>query len=153
MMKVCPPGQMTGKEAERHVEALGAAPSFADAHLVTQPVQPVTGKGGWVVMFQDVAGGSLRTMRPLSTMRGDLPRDIATIVRSILSEWNPTAKTTKKARPVLSGAPRDEARGGWPFGPVHTADRVHTVHRRCLTTVGAYQYRARRSQRRGVGAF
>jgi hypothetical protein len=98
LMKVCPPGRMTGKEAERHAEALVAAPNFAD-HLVTQPVPPVTGKGGWVVMFQDVAGGSLRTIRPLSTMRSDLPKTTATIVRSILSDWNPTARTTKQ-KPV-----------------------------------------------------
>ncbi|MGH3430390.1 MAG: hypothetical protein ACRDQZ_22950, partial [Mycobacteriales bacterium] len=99
-MKICPPGRRTGKEAERHAQALADNPSFAAAHLVTQPVPPVIGKRGWVIMFLDVAGGSLRTTIPLSTMReGDLPRGIAVIVRSILSEWNPTPKTAKK-KPV-----------------------------------------------------
>lgn len=98
LMKVCPPGRITGKEAERHAEAIAAAPDFAAAHLVTLPVPPVIGKGGWTIMFQEVAGGSLRTIRPLSTMRGgDLPHTTATIVQSVLSEWNPAAKTLRQA--------------------------------------------------------
>ncbi|MFI2187909.1 tetratricopeptide repeat protein [Streptomyces sioyaensis] len=94
IMKVCPPGKATGKEAQRHAEALEASPGFAALHLVTQPVPPIRGSRGWSILFQEVAGGSLRAIRPLSTIQGvDLSQMIATVVRSVLVDWNPTPRT------------------------------------------------------------
>ena len=70
VMKVCPPGQTTGGEPTRHERALkDAPPKFAERHLVRQPVQPVKAKGGWSVMFQEIAGGSMRGVRALSALR------------------------------------------------------------------------------------
>ncbi|MGW0979580.1 hypothetical protein ACWD33_01890 [Streptomyces xiamenensis] len=99
IMKICPPGKVTGKEAQRHAEALKMSPEFAAAHLVTQPVEPIRGSRGWSVMFQEVAGGSLRTIRPLSSIQGvDLSQVTATVVSSVLSDWNPAPRT----RPVAA---------------------------------------------------
>jgi hypothetical protein len=71
IMKVCPPGQTTGKEPTRHQKALDEAPEeFAAHHLVRQPIAPVKArKGGWAVMFQEIAGGSMRNVRALSALR------------------------------------------------------------------------------------
>ncbi|MER7444912.1 hypothetical protein [Micromonospora avicenniae] len=100
MMKVCPPGRATGKEADRHADALKDVPQFAANHLVAQPVPAVRGQRGWSIMFQEVAGGSMRTIRPLSTMRGNsLSQAVATIVGSILTEWN-AAPGTNRQNPV-----------------------------------------------------
>ncbi|WP_405699644.1 hypothetical protein OG209_14435 [Streptomyces sp. NBC_01383] len=94
IMKICPPGKVTGKEVRRHSEALEASPSFAAAHLVTQPIPAISGKGGWAIMFQEVAGGSLRSIRPLSAIQGDdLSRVIATVGRSVLADWNPAPRS------------------------------------------------------------
>lgn len=94
IMKICPPGKVTGKEAQRHAEALEASPAFADTHLVTQPVEPIRGSRGWSIMFQEVAGGSLRAIRPLSAIQGvGLAQVTATVVRSVLSDWNPIPRT------------------------------------------------------------
>ncbi|MFE1882462.1 hypothetical protein [Streptomyces diastatochromogenes] len=90
VMKVCPPGP-TGGEPGRHDSALREAPAgFADRHLVKQPVEPLSVRGGWKVMFQEVAGGSIRTVRPLSAQRGrELPELAGTVARSVLADWNP----------------------------------------------------------------
>ncbi|MCX5145661.1 hypothetical protein OHB36_02520 [Streptomyces sp. NBC_00320] len=96
IMKICPPGKVTGKEAQRHSEALDASPEFAAAHLVTQPIPAISGKGGWSIMFQEVAGGSLRSIRPLSAIQGDdLSCAIATVIGSVLSDWNPAPKSER----------------------------------------------------------
>lgn len=92
LLKFCPPGRLTGKEASRHAEALADAPPFAAAHLVEQPHPAVVAKGGWSAMFQAVAGGTLRDVRPVSTLRGqELPTVLETVVRSVLEEWNADA--------------------------------------------------------------
>ncbi|WP_415937960.1 hypothetical protein [Streptomyces sp. 039-1] len=93
VMKVCPPGTTTGREPGRHAKALEEAPEgFAERHLVRQPVEPVSVPGGIKVMFQEIAGGSIRDVRPLSaTLRGrELPELVGEVARSILSDWNPT---------------------------------------------------------------
>ncbi|MGA5817218.1 hypothetical protein ACPC54_05060 [Kitasatospora sp. NPDC094028] len=92
VMKVCPPGATTGREPGRHADALKDAPEgFADRHLVKQPVEPVSVPGGTKVMFQEIAGGSIRDVRPLSaTLRGrELPEIVSVVARSILNDWNP----------------------------------------------------------------
>jgi hypothetical protein len=93
VMKVCPPGAATGREPGQHTKALEDAPEgFADRHLVGQPVEPVSVPGGTKVMFQEIAGGSFRDVRPLSaTQRGrELPAIVGVVAHSILSDWNPT---------------------------------------------------------------
>ncbi|WP_353943690.1 hypothetical protein ABII15_19955 [Streptomyces sp. HUAS MG91] len=92
VMKVCPQGAAGGREPGQHTKALEDAPEgFAEHHLVRQPVEPVSVQGGIKVMFQEIAGGSFRDVRPLSaTLRGrELPDIVSVVARSILSEWNP----------------------------------------------------------------
>jgi hypothetical protein len=90
IMKVCPPGQLTGREPARSAAAFTDAPDhFASRHLVAQTMEPLKAKGGWGIMFQELAGGSMRSVRALSTQRGrNLPALAASIVRSILDDWN-----------------------------------------------------------------
>jgi hypothetical protein len=102
VMKVCPPGQATGREPRLHLAALENAPKeFAERHLVKQPIDPIPVRGGWWIMFQEVAGGSTRSVRALSTLHGrrQLPDLAASIVSSILTDWNP-APDVKSTRPV-----------------------------------------------------
>ena len=98
VMKVCPPGQTTGREPARHEQALkDAPPKFAERHLVRQPVQPVKAKGGWSVMFQEIAGGSMRGVRALSALRDrQLPGLAAAVVSSVLADWNPAPSIVSK---------------------------------------------------------
>jgi tetratricopeptide (TPR) repeat protein len=98
VMKVCPPGQTTGKEPTRHLQALKDAPQkFAARHLVRQPIAPVKASRGWWVMFQEIAGGSTRSVRALSALRGrQLPALAATIVSSVLADWNPAPDVVSK---------------------------------------------------------
>ncbi len=98
VMKVCPPGQTTGKEPTRHQQALkDAPPKFAARHLVRQPIAPVKASRGWWVMFQEIAGGSMRSVRALSALRGrQLPALAATVVSSVLADWNPAPDVVSK---------------------------------------------------------
>ncbi|WUC43332.1 hypothetical protein OG692_16205 [Streptomyces cellulosae] len=102
VMKVCPPGTTTGREPGRHADALEDAPEgFADQHLVRQPVEPVSVPGGAKVMFQEIAGGNIRDVRPLSaTLRGrELPELVGVVARSILSDWNPIPTEIRRMTP------------------------------------------------------
>jgi hypothetical protein len=96
VLKICPPGQTTGREPALHAAALSEAPpDFAARHLVGQPMQPIKARGGWWIMFQQLAGGSMRALRALSTQRGrNLPRLVASIVSSVLDEWNSNPQAT-----------------------------------------------------------
>ena len=98
VMKVCPPGQTTGKEPTRHQQALKDAPQkFAARHLVRQPIAPVKASRGWSVMFQEIAGGSMRSVRALSALRGrQMPALAATVVSSVLADWNPAPDVVNK---------------------------------------------------------
>jgi hypothetical protein len=98
VMKVCPPGQTTGREPTRHQQALNDGPQiFAERHLVRQPIAPVKASRGWSVMFQEIAGGSMRSVRALSALRGrQLPALAATIVSSVLADWNPAPDVVNK---------------------------------------------------------
>lgn len=98
VMKVCPPGQTTGREPKRHQQALENAPQkFAARHLIRQPIEPVKASRGWWVMFQEIAGGSMRSVRALSALRGrQMPTLAATIVSSVLADWNPAPEVVSK---------------------------------------------------------
>lgn len=98
VMKVCPSGQTTGKEPKRHQQALEEAPQeFAARHLVRQFLEPVKAGRGGSVMFQEIAGGSMRTVRALSALRGrQLPDLAAKIVSSVLADWNPSPEVASK---------------------------------------------------------
>ncbi|MFI6576373.1 hypothetical protein ACIBFB_11260 [Nocardiopsis sp. NPDC050513] len=100
VMKVCPPGALSGGEPTRHNKALDDTPEFAERHLVKQPVGPVNVPGGGKVMFQEVAGGSIRNVRPLSTHRGrELPECVGLVAGSVLGEWNPAPADFRRMTP------------------------------------------------------
>ena len=97
IMKVCPAGPATGREPDRHKAALDDAPEFAGRHLVRQPVGPVIVPGGTKVMFQEIAGGSLRDVRPLSVVRGrSVPGVVRAVTQSVLDDWNPQPSVIKR---------------------------------------------------------
>ncbi|MDX3753144.1 hypothetical protein [Streptomyces sp. AK08-02] len=91
VLKVIPAGA-PGREASAHAAALDAVDTFSKAHLVGQPYPPADLPGGKTVMFQEVAGGSLRDVAPA----GSLPRQeqnqvVEAVVRGLLAEWNEAA--------------------------------------------------------------
>ncbi|GAA0320263.1 hypothetical protein ACKI1I_21675 [Streptomyces turgidiscabies] len=98
VVKVIPAGA-SGGEASVHADALEAVPEFSKLHLVGQPYPPIGLPSGRTVMFQEVAGGSLRDVTPA----GSLPRHeqnqvVEAVVRGLLAEWNEAA--LKNAVPV-----------------------------------------------------
>ncbi|MGH3906117.1 MAG: tetratricopeptide repeat protein [Pseudonocardiaceae bacterium] len=86
--KLCPPNPHI-REGAKHREALRVSPkAFAERHLVDQPYDPVRCSDGWVIIFQDIAGGSLRRCELLSELpRPALSKACATIRKSLLNEW------------------------------------------------------------------
>ncbi|MFB4305049.1 hypothetical protein ACA511_02950 [Actinomadura sp. GTD37] len=142
VMKVCPPGQTTSKEPVRHQQALEDAPqAFAARHLVQQPIAPVkTSKGGWWVMFQEIAGGSMRNVRGLSTLRGrQLPTLAASVASSVLAEWNPAPDIVNKTPAdflaehldgrLTAGGPFDDLLRELTYAPASEGtDHPHWVH-------------------------
>jgi len=95
ILKVCPPERHTAHEPKLHIQALSGPSTFVERHLVTQPYEPFECDGKWRILFQEIAGDSLRAFRPLSTVLNDeaLPRLVIKVTRSLLREWNahPTA--------------------------------------------------------------
>jgi len=96
IMKACPPERLTSREPRLHTEALAVSPaSFSSNHLVDQPFDTIESADKWRVLFQSIAGDSLRSMRPLESVLHDdcLPELVSIIVSSLLHEWNPTYET------------------------------------------------------------
>lgn len=92
ILKACPPERLTSREPRLHAQALARSPgAFAERHLVQQPFETIESTDKWRLLFQSIAGDSLRRIRPLLSVLDDdrLPRLAATICRSLLREWNP----------------------------------------------------------------
>lgn len=93
ILKLCPPDPYLAREPKRHLEALERSPAaFATSHLVRQPLAPVQlSESKWWLLFQEVAGGSLVDVRPLSAFWDNeaLPRVVANLVSGLLADWNP----------------------------------------------------------------
>ena len=106
MLKVVPPGDEDGREPGRHAQALISSPAqFAQDHLVDQPWEPIQLEGNGWIMFQEIAGRSLRSVRSLDkVLRADadavfpLASTSETIVNCVLGQWNPQG-------PVIAPAP------------------------------------------------
>lgn len=93
IVKLCPPADGAPREPLSHRAALREAPrEFREAHLVTQPFDPLFLESDWWVMFQDVAGGSLRRMRPIAALVDSeaLPTVAEVVITALLEGWNPT---------------------------------------------------------------
>ncbi|MER5755009.1 hypothetical protein [Streptomyces sp. NPDC002088] len=89
ILKVLPEGPHR-TEPGRHTRALRASPGqFAEDHLVEQAFAPFPLKGGGALMFQSVAGDTLRAAVPLGALRGpEFTWTCAHVVRGLLTEWN-----------------------------------------------------------------
>lgn len=101
VLKATPGGRDTTAEPRRHREALAeSSPEFRAAHLVEQPWAAIPVPGGGWIMFQEIASGSLGDIQPLSAILADPMRTddtaaaCATVVRSLLADWNPAVTTT-----------------------------------------------------------
>ncbi|MGX5716630.1 P-loop NTPase [Arthrobacter sp. MAHUQ-56] len=80
-------------EPEAHEKAIEASPDrFADRYLVTQAHDPVFLPEGWFVMFQEIAGGGITELIPLSQHSGKatLRSFMLKVSDTVLSSWNPS---------------------------------------------------------------
>jgi hypothetical protein len=69
VIKACPPAFLTSREPRLHTDALADAPvSFREEHLVQQPFETIEATDKWRVLFQEIAGDSLRSVRPMATV-------------------------------------------------------------------------------------
>jgi hypothetical protein len=120
VVKVCPQG-VYAREAAAHREALAdAPPRFRRRHLVDQVFDPYPVGDGGYLMFQDIAGGRLDNVRPLSELPyADLAVTCKTIVAKILAEWN--ERIFRVGRMSLPDFLRLELRGA--LGPGATAHK------------------------------
>jgi len=120
VLKVCPPAPHTAREPERHAQALASGPAaFAEQHLVGQPHAPHRLEDGTSILFQEIAGGSLKGYRPLSALENNslLPDVAAAIVGSLLEEWNPAPAVERM--PARACVTRQLERRAAPDGPLH----------------------------------
>lgn len=104
ILKACPPDRLTSREPRLHSEALSESPpTFVEHHLVQQPFDTVESSNKWRVLFQTVAGDSLRAVRPLDGVIDDdrLPELLKTVAASLLWEWNPDFQTHRFTPPEL----------------------------------------------------
>jgi tetratricopeptide (TPR) repeat protein len=91
IIKFCPPDRLTAREPRLLAEALAKSPAgFRQEHLVEMPFGPIQSEDNWRILFQSIAGQSLRNIRPLeSVMRDDrLPGIVETIASALLLSWN-----------------------------------------------------------------
>ena len=88
IVKVVPDGA-PGREADALTEALDAVPEFSRGHLAGHAFPPLRLEDGRTVMFQEIAGDSLRdTIPPGSLDREETDRVAEQVVRGLLAEWN-----------------------------------------------------------------
>ncbi|MBQ1065231.1 hypothetical protein [Micromonospora sp. D75] len=98
VLKACPPERTTSREPRLHTQALAdSPPEFAERHLVQQPFETVESNTKWRVLFQAVAGDSLRRVAPLSSIIRDsrLADMTGHIVSRLLKGWNPAPEVRK----------------------------------------------------------
>jgi hypothetical protein len=108
ILKLCPPDRTTAREPRRHKEALEKSPAaFAADHLVRQPIEPVQLKpSNWWLLFQEIAGGSFRQVRPLFALvdNVELPQAVVQVVESLLNDWNPEKDLRRMSVPEFFAA-------------------------------------------------
>ena len=117
VLKVIPAGA-PGREASAHADALEAVPEFSKLHLVGQPYPPLVLPDGRTVMFQEVAGGSLRDVTPAGSLsREEQNQVVEAVVRGLLAEWNEAAlKNAVPAQVTVSDFLRRELGDVWTGG-------------------------------------
>jgi hypothetical protein len=98
IIKACPPDRLTAREPRLHAEALAASPpAFVQEHLVKQPFETIESDDKWRILFQSIAGDSLRRVRPFAGVLHDdrLPNLAGTVAQSLLVDWNATFVTMR----------------------------------------------------------
>ena len=104
IIKACPPDRLTAREPRLHAQALAESPpDFANQHLVKQPFDTIESSDKWRLLFQSIAGDSLRQIKPLASVLHDdrLPRMAGIIAGSLLADWNATFETQRVEPQVL----------------------------------------------------
>lgn len=107
ILKICPPDRTTAREPRRHREALEKSPAeFTADHLVRQPIEPVQLLSHWWLLFQEIAGGSLRRVHPLFALVDNvkLPDIASRIVQALLNKWNPSRDLQRMSLPEFFAA-------------------------------------------------
>ncbi|MEV7081947.1 hypothetical protein AB0N88_25980 [Streptomyces sp. NPDC093516] len=100
VVKVVPDGA-PGREAEALADALAAVPEFSRRHLSGQAFAPLYLADGRSVLFQEIAGGSLRDAVPAGSLGGkDMTGVIEHVVSGLLTEWNGPALRQAVPEPV-----------------------------------------------------
>jgi Tetratricopeptide repeat len=111
LIKYCPPDDDLLREPGRHAKARALSPSvFFETHMVRQEWDAVPlPDDGWI-MFQRIAGGSLRGYAPLDRIVGDhggwdgpVARLCERAVTCVLEEWNSSDLTLPEARVDVPG--------------------------------------------------
>lgn len=104
IIKACPPDRLTAREPRLHTQALAESPpDFVSQHLVSQPFETIESSDKWRLLFQSIAGDSLRQIKPLAGVLHDdrLPRLVGIITKSLLVDWNVTFDTQHVEPQVL----------------------------------------------------
>lgn len=87
-----------GDESAVHDRAVRSSPTeFVEKHLVMQALDPLELEGDWLVMFQDIAGGGIGELVPLSSYSGrsELRTMMPEISRSVVFDWNPAPRVER----------------------------------------------------------
>jgi tetratricopeptide (TPR) repeat protein len=128
IIKFCPPERLTAREPRLLAEALTKSPPiFAREHLVEMPFDPIESSDKWRILFQAIAGDSLRYVRPLESIMRDsrLPSLIGTIVAALLRNWNSEFETRQiKPQPFLKNELGSKADRN---GPLINFSRDHSI--------------------------
>ena len=132
IIKFCPPDRLTAREPRLHAEALSSSPmEFAHQHLTDMPFDPIESDDKWRILFQSIAGDSLRRVRPLESVLHDeqLPELIATIARILLNEWNAEFETRRvKPQALLKGELGTKAERNGPLARFSQEQSIESKH-------------------------
>ena len=108
ILKVCPSDRTMAREPRRHKDALEKSPAaFAASHLVGQPIDARSAEAvDLVALFQEIAGGSLKDVRPLFALvdNVELPQAAVQVVESLLNDWNPQKDVRRMSVPEFFSA-------------------------------------------------
>jgi hypothetical protein len=133
ILKACPPERTTSRQPRLHSQALAdSPPGFAERHLVQQPLKTIESATKWRVLFQAVAGDSLRRVAPLSSIIHDsrLADIIGHIASLLLTESNP-APEVRKTTPyeVLRSDLGTKAEKKGPLARFNQAHNLASINR------------------------
>ncbi len=90
IVKCCPAGSLEREPTAHRRAKAESSPAFYSQHLVDQVFDPHPAPGGELMMFQEIAGGTLEGVTLLKVPDSHRVECCEMVVRSILTEWNPS---------------------------------------------------------------